>query len=187
LFASFFSSLFQFYKFLSLNINITEIYNCTSCIFSLAVFSTLISKCWSIIAGNAGKKANRKEDSNSASASSTSSLSSSSLPTRPGRSRYRNFPPTEPEIHRGGFVPLPRGQGGFIPIVDPRLEHRPLNTSDSEASNGSKNLTKENESGSRVLHERKHIKTSNYNLGKIERTSGPLTNGQNNSRKALLS
>lgn len=40
---------------------------------------------------------------------------------RPGRSRYRVFPPTEPEIHRGGFVPLPQGQGGFVPIPDPRL------------------------------------------------------------------
>lgn len=27
---------------------------------------------------------------------------------RPERGRYRTFPPTEPEIHRGGFVPLPR-------------------------------------------------------------------------------
>lgn len=58
--------------------------------------------------GNSGRKAERKE----------ASMSSSD---RPGRGRYRSFPPTEPEIHRGGFVPLPRGQSGFVPITDPRL------------------------------------------------------------------
>ena len=42
---------------------------------------------------------------------------------RPGRGRYRVFPPTEPEIHRGGFRPLPQGQGGFVPIPDPRLSY----------------------------------------------------------------
>lgn len=54
--------------------------------------------------GNTGRKAERKEISGG---------------IRPGRGRYRVFPPTEPEIHRGGFVPLPRGQGGFVPIIDP--------------------------------------------------------------------
>ncbi|XP_011500521.1 PREDICTED: chaoptin [Ceratosolen solmsi marchali] len=128
--------------------------------------------------GNAAKKANRKEDSNDASYSNSSKLSVSS---RPGRSRYRNFLPTEPEIHRGGFVPLPRGQGGFIPIVDPRLEQRPFNVNNSDTSIISKNSSKENENGSQMLHERKHIKTSNYNLGKIERTNGPVTSGHNHS------
>ncbi|XP_017788728.1 PREDICTED: chaoptin [Habropoda laboriosa] len=56
--------------------------------------------------GNSGRKSERKNSSG-----------------RPGRGRYRTFPPTEPEIHRGGFVPLPRGQGGFVPIVDPRLTY----------------------------------------------------------------
>ncbi|KAI4497973.1 hypothetical protein M0802_006797 [Mischocyttarus mexicanus] len=52
--------------------------------------------------GNTGRKAERKETSGG----------------RPGRGRYRVFPPTEPEIHRGGFIPLPRGQGGFVPMID---------------------------------------------------------------------
>ncbi|OAD61034.1 Toll-like receptor 13 [Eufriesea mexicana] len=43
---------------------------------------------------------------------------------RPGRGRYRTFPPTEPEIHKGGFIPLPRAQGGFVPILDPGLIER---------------------------------------------------------------
>lgn len=58
--------------------------------------------------GHSGRKAERKESSSS---------------DRPGRGRYRSFPPTEPEIHRGGFVPLPRGQTGFMPIADPRLTY----------------------------------------------------------------
>lgn len=57
--------------------------------------------------GNSKRKAERKE--------------SSSTSDRPSRGRYRSFPPTEPEIHRGGFVPLPRAQSGFVPITDPRL------------------------------------------------------------------
>ncbi|KAI4484631.1 hypothetical protein M0804_007197 [Polistes exclamans] len=52
--------------------------------------------------GNTGRKVERKETSGG----------------RPGRGRYRVFPPTEPEIHRGGFIPLPRGQGGFVPMID---------------------------------------------------------------------
>lgn len=52
--------------------------------------------------GNSGRKTDRREDSHE---------------TMKGR--YRMFPPTEPEIHRGGFVPLPRGQGGFLPIINP--------------------------------------------------------------------
>ncbi|KAF7990763.1 hypothetical protein HCN44_000568 [Aphidius gifuensis] len=35
--------------------------------------------------------------------------------------KYRTFPKTEPEIHRGGFYPLPQPEGGFQPVTDPRL------------------------------------------------------------------
>lgn len=35
--------------------------------------------------------------------------------------KYRTFPKTEPEIHRGGFYPLPQPEGGFHPVTDPRL------------------------------------------------------------------
>lgn len=80
--------------------------------------------------GHSGKKTDRKDSSTSSS-------------DRPGRGRYRYFPPTEPEIHRGGFVPLPRGQSGFVPITDPRLMYekhakhentsKSLNVSDTPA------------------------------------------------------
>lgn len=63
--------------------------------------------------GHSARKAERKESSSESSSSSD----------RPGRGRYRSFPPTEPEIHRGGFVPLPRSQSGFVPIADPRLTY----------------------------------------------------------------
>ncbi|XP_063978385.1 protein artichoke [Diachasmimorpha longicaudata] len=53
--------------------------------------------------GNTSKKSQRKEDG------------------RPSRGRYRTFPPSEPEIQKGGFYPLPRPEGGFVPILDPRL------------------------------------------------------------------
>ncbi|XP_057328599.1 protein artichoke [Microplitis mediator] len=49
-----------------------------------------------------GKKSQRKDD------------------PRPGRSRYRTYPPSEPEMHRG-FTPFPETQGGFKPIVDPQI------------------------------------------------------------------
>lgn len=58
--------------------------------------------------GNSGRKANRKSDSFG----------------RPERGRVHLFPPTEPEIHRGGFIPLPRRESGFIPIVDPQLRYQ---------------------------------------------------------------
>lgn len=141
-------------------------------------YRTLIYYILKIILGNTGKKADRKDDNtgtptfSSISSSSSSPSSSSNSPlssSRPGRGRYRNFPPTEPEIHRGGFVPLPRGQGGFVPIMDPRIEQQRL------VNNGSKGFNKENESGTQVLHERKNIKTTNYTLGKVERTTGPLS------------
>ncbi|XP_012274097.1 protein artichoke [Orussus abietinus] len=52
--------------------------------------------------GNSKRKSQRKNDA------------------RPGRGHFGAFPPTEPEIHRGGFVPLPRGESGFMPMPDPR-------------------------------------------------------------------
>lgn len=58
--------------------------------------------------GNSGRKADRKSDSSG----------------RPGRGRVHLFPPTEPEIHRGGFVPIPRGESGFVPIVDPQIRYQ---------------------------------------------------------------
>lgn len=71
--------------------------------------------------GNAGKKSDRKDEV-----------------ARPGRSRHRAFPPTEPEIQHGGFQPLPRAQGGFTPIPDPRLKDRkPVEANDTfKASEG---------------------------------------------------
>lgn len=88
---------------------------------------------------------------------------------RPARGRYRNFPPTEPEIHRGGFVPLPRAQGGFVPMVDPRLEEKYNNRT---TDNGTKNSGMEKEN--HVVHERKVLKSSNYTVAKVERTSAPI-------------
>ncbi|XP_023244888.1 protein artichoke [Copidosoma floridanum] len=115
--------------------------------------------------GNAGKK-ERKDDS------SGSGVTASS---RPGRSRYRNFPPTEPEIHRGGFVPLPRGQGGFVPIADPRLEERRPGGNGTAGTFG--------EGVGQVVLERKSTKTTNYTVGKIERTSGALPRNHSSANK----
>lgn len=76
------------------------------------------------------------------------------------RGRHRTFPPTEPEIHRGGFIPLPRGQGGFVPIVDPRLTYeRQIRNETSKIQNS--NATQE---------ERKRWKSGNGTMAKIERT-----------------
>ena len=86
-------------------------------------------------------------------------------PERPGRGRYRTFPPTEPEIHRGGFIPLPRGQGGFVPIVDPRLTfEKQIKNETSKIQNS--NVTQE---------ERKRWKSGNGTVVKVERTY-PRTN-----------
>ncbi|XP_026667034.1 protein artichoke [Ceratina calcarata] len=94
--------------------------------------------------GNSGRKSERKNSD------------------RPGRSRYRIFPPTEPEVHRGGFVPLPRGQGGFIPIVDPRLIYEKQEISRVRDSNDTQ-------------EERKRWKSGNGTVIKIEKTH-PRTN-----------
>ncbi|XP_076678835.1 artichoke [Andrena cerasifolii] len=93
--------------------------------------------------GNSGRKSERKNSSG-----------------RPGRGRYRTFPPTEPEIHRGGFVPMPRGQGGFVPIVDPRL------TYDRQV----KNETSKSQNSSVTQVEKKRWKSGNGTVVKIERT-----------------
>lgn len=102
--------------------------------------------------GNAGRKANRKED----------------IEDRPGKTRYKNFPPTEPEIHRGGFIPIPQGEGGFVPIVDPRLTNEKKE----------KNVTilsvktpkgQENTTIIKTHDERKRIKHSNFTVEKVER------------------
>ncbi|XP_011690690.1 PREDICTED: slit homolog 1 protein [Wasmannia auropunctata] len=98
--------------------------------------------------GNSARKTDRKESS------------STSLPSdRPGRGRYRSFPPTQPEIHRGGFVPLPRAQGGFVPSADPRLTYeKQANTSRSS-----------NVSSTSVQHERPR-KSGNSTVNKLEKT-----------------
>lgn len=93
--------------------------------------------------GNAGRKSERKNSSG-----------------RPGRGRYRTFPPTEPEIHRGGFVPLPRAQGGFVPIVDPRLTHEKQ----------TKNVTANNQTSNAAQVEKKRWKSGNGTVVKVERT-----------------
>ncbi|XP_054003277.1 protein artichoke [Hylaeus anthracinus] len=93
--------------------------------------------------GNTGKKSERKNSDG-----------------RPGRGRYRTFPPTEPEIHRGGFVPLPRGQGGFVPIVDPRLTHQ----------RQVKNETLDKLNSSIAQEEKKRWRSGNGTVVKVERT-----------------
>ncbi|KAG5315415.1 ALS protein, partial [Pseudoatta argentina] len=111
---------------------------------------------------HSARKAERKE----------SSLESSLLSDRPGRGRYRSFPPTEPEIHRGGFVPLPRGQSGFVPIADPRLtyEKHAMHENTSRSLNVSNTLVQERS----VLR-----KSGNSTVTKVEkivpRTGKPRT------------
>ncbi|XP_071578796.1 uncharacterized protein Atk [Temnothorax nylanderi] len=96
--------------------------------------------------GNSGRKAERKESSSD----------------RPGRGRYRSFPPTEPEIHRGGFLPLPRGQSGFVPIADPRLTYE----KQAKHENTSKSL---NVSNTSVQEERPPRKSGNSTVTKVEK------------------
>ncbi|XP_033208072.1 protein artichoke [Belonocnema kinseyi] len=103
--------------------------------------------------GNSGRKADRKDDSG-----------------RPGRGRYRTFPPTEPEIHRGGFVPIPQGEGGFVPIVDPRIvsEKREKNITTLTLKTPK---NRENTTIVRSREEIKRVKHTNFTVEKIERTS----------------
>ncbi|XP_039309773.1 protein artichoke isoform X2 [Solenopsis invicta] len=101
-----------------------------------------------------GRKAERKESSLSSSSSSSSD--------RPGRGRYRSFPPSEPEIHRGGFVPLPRGQSGFVPIADPRLAYEKHVKHD----NTSRSLN----ASSAPIQEERARKSGNSTVTKIEKT-----------------
>lgn len=100
--------------------------------------------------GNAGRKANRKEDEDDQS----------------GKTRYKNYPPTEPEIHRGGFVPIPQGEGGFIPIVDPRLTQ---NNNNKSLPILKSSKIRENSTVTKIHDERKRLKHSNYTVEKIER------------------
>lgn len=107
--------------------------------------------------GHSGRKAERKEGSD-----------------KPGRGRYRSFPPTEPEIHRGGFVPLPRGQSGFTPIADPRLTYE----KHEKQENTSRSFNMSNTDP--PVQEERPPKSGNSTVTKVERiisrTGKPLTN-----------
>lgn len=111
--------------------------------------------------GNSKRKAERKE--------------SSMTPNRPSRGRYRSFPPTEPEIHRGGFVPLPRAQSGFVPIADPRLMYEKHET---KRENVSKSLNVS--STPMQMSEERPRKSANSTITRVEKivskTGKPRTN-----------
>lgn len=109
--------------------------------------------------GHSGRKAERKESD------------------RPGRGRYRSFPPTEPEIHRGGFVPLPRGQSGFVPIADPRLTYE----KHEKQKNTSRSFNVNNTSTTvPPIQEERPRKSGNSTVTKVEKiiskTGKPPTN-----------
>ncbi|XP_072767715.1 uncharacterized protein Atk isoform X2 [Anoplolepis gracilipes] len=112
--------------------------------------------------GNSKRKADRKE--------------SSLMSNRPSRGRYRSFPPTEPEIHRGGFVPLPRAQSGFVPIVDPRLMYE---KQEMKRENVSKSLSA---NSTQMLEEKRPRKSGNNTITRVEkivaRTGKPRTNSR---------
>ncbi|XP_029178483.1 protein artichoke [Nylanderia fulva] len=97
--------------------------------------------------GNSKRKAERKESSTS---------------VRPSRGRYRSFPPTEPEIHRGGFVPLPRAQSGFVPSSDPRLMYEK-----QEAKR--ENVSKSSDAGSQRVPEERPRKSGNSTVTRVEK------------------
>ncbi|EFN75540.1 Insulin-like growth factor-binding protein complex acid labile chain [Harpegnathos saltator] len=112
--------------------------------------------------GHSGRKAERKESSSSSG--------------RPGRGRYRFFPPTEPEIHRGGFVPLPRAQSGFVPIVDPRLMY--------EKRAKYENVTKSsNASGTVMPQEERVRKSGNSTVIKVEKNTVPRTTNKSQTER----
>jgi len=110
--------------------------------------------------GHSARKAERKESS-----------SSSNKTERPGKERYRSFPPTEPEIHRGGFLPLPRGQSGFVPIIDPRLTY--------DKHSKRQNISKSLNVSSTPAQEERPRKSGNSTVTKVEkivsRTGKPRT------------
>ncbi|XP_025075360.1 protein artichoke [Pogonomyrmex barbatus] len=120
--------------------------------------------------GHSGRKAERKE-------------SSSPLSDRPGRGRYRSFPPTEPEIHRGGFVPLPRAQSGFVPSVDPRLTYE----KHAKHENTMKSVNASNKS----VQEERPRKSGNGTVIKVEKTISrigkPHTNFQGKEEVTTVS
>ncbi|KAL0116782.1 hypothetical protein PUN28_010003 [Cardiocondyla obscurior] len=95
--------------------------------------------------GHSARKAERKE----------------SLSDKPNRGRYRSFPPTEPEIHRGGFVPLPRGQSGFMPIADPRLTY--------EKHAKHENVSKSSNMSNAHVQEERPRKSGNSTVIKVEK------------------
>ncbi|XP_076285325.1 artichoke isoform X2 [Lasioglossum baleicum] len=123
--------------------------------------------------GNSGRKSERKNSSG-----------------RPGRGRYRTFPPTEPEIHRGGFVPLPLGQGGFVPIADPRLTYQKQVKNETSGQQNS-SVTQEEKrkwksgNGTVVKIDRAQLRTNRPKLGFREREelSTVATNEVDNNRK----
>ncbi|RLU17391.1 hypothetical protein DMN91_009626 [Ooceraea biroi] len=107
--------------------------------------------------GHSGRKAERKE--------------SSSAPGKSGhRGRYRSFPPTEPEIHRGGFVPLPRAQSGFVPIADPRPMY------EKHAKHGN---TTRSSSG----QEERPRKSGNSTVTRVEKTVPTIGKSRTNFRE----
>lgn len=99
--------------------------------------------------GNSKRKAERKE--------------SSVTLGRPNRGRYRSFPPTEPEIHRGGFVPLPRAQSGFVPIADPRLMYEKQEAKRENISKSS------NMSNNTQMPEERPRKSANSTVTRVEK------------------
>ncbi|XP_015517012.2 protein artichoke [Neodiprion lecontei] len=99
--------------------------------------------------GNSGRKADRKSDSFN----------------QPGRGRIHLFPPTEPEIHRGGFVPLPRGQSGFIPIVDPQLRYQMETNRSAYFSNKNVTIQKESQNSGFQLSQTQTAKYSTSSDG----------------------
>lgn len=113
--------------------------------------------------GNTGRKAERKEITGG---------------IRPGRGRYRVFPPTEPEIHRGGFVPLPRGQGGFVPIIDPsRLVHDQGRTKNDRPRD---NI--DQDTNYIRVHEQRNSKHSNNTTFKSERNHSRTNKTRSSSK-----